>query len=284
MKIVFYRGFLAAQLVNNSEDRKAIASVAMPEDAIEPYLEEVAARSDGRRLTIACVNSPANVTVAGDLSCVDTLVDLIGKQGVFARKLQVNVAYHSAHMAEILDQYADLIKDVSPAQIVRNQPVVFSSVTGALLPADRLSHCQYWLTNLTSKVCFSDALTEMSSYLLRQKATTSSGKDLLIEIGPTSALQRPIKDIISLTPINSPTSTESELRLLVDLPPHSFNHQQTYWTESRISKNFRTRKHARHELLGTPSADWNTAEPKWRNVIRLTENPWILHHRVRSSY
>ena len=305
-----------------------MASVATSEDAITPYLKEVTTRSGGGRLTIGCVNSPINVTATGDLSCVDALIDLMSERGVFARKLQINVAYHSAYMEEVADAYSELIRDIVPSSalpashLAQNKPAIFSSVTGTLLPGDSLSHSKYWLTNLVSKVRFSDALTEMSSYLLSQRAKRSSGKDLLIEIGPTAALQRPIKDIIdqvaklkdinydsvlrrdvsglesclefigrlrcsghqvNLAPINSPTTKRSDLRLLVNLPQYPFNHQQTYWAESRISRNFRTRKHARHELLGTPSADWNPAEPRWRNVIRVTESPWIVDHKVTLS-
>ena len=145
-------------------------------------------------------------------------------------------------------------------------------------------------------------------------------KDVFAEIGPAAALQRPVRDTIiqksntkeieyhsvlkcgvpgvescldfigtlhcsghklNLLSINSPTSRESDLRMLTNLPQYPFNHQQSYWTESRVSKNFRMRKHARHELLGTPSTDWNPAEPKWRNVIRVTDSPWIMDHKVR---
>lgn len=304
-----------------------MASVALSEDAINPYLEDIRAHSGSGILTIGCVNSPSNVTVTGDLSCVDALVDLMSEKGIFARKLHINVAYHSAYMEDIADQYLDLIKDISPKSnlsgldLTRKGPAIFSSVKGTLLSADNYSHSKYWLNNLVSKVRFSDALSEMRSYLLSHKGNRSSGKDVFTEIGPAATLQRPVRDTVKqmanskeieyhsvlkrdvsglescldfigrlhcsghkfhILPINSPTSRESDLRLLTNIPQYPFNHQQSYWTESRVSKNFRTRRNARHELLGTPSADWNPAEPKWRNVIRVTESPWIVDHKVRA--
>ena len=325
IKVAFYRGYLAAKLANSSTNRGAMASVALSEYAIAPYLDDIVARSGRGRLTIGCINSPSNVTVTGDLSCVDALIDLVGQEGVFARKLQIDVAYHSADMEDITGQYSEFTRDIAPRSDLpashndRKVPAIFSSVTGTLLPADNFSHSEYWLSNLVSKVRFSDAVTEMQSYLLSLKANRSSGKDILAEIGPAAALQRPVRDTINalanskdiqydsvlkrdasglgscleflgrlhcsghkfnLVPINSPAAKESDLRLLIDLPQYPFNHQQSYWTESRISRNFRMREHARHELLGTPSADWNPAEPKWRNVIRATESPWILDHKV----
>lgn len=72
----------------------------------------------------------------------------------------------------------------------------------------------------------------------------------------------------------------SQPRMLVDLPPYSFNYTQTYWPESRLSKNFRFRKFPRHDLLGAPVADWNVQEPKWRHMIRVSENPWLKDHKV----
>lgn len=244
---------------------------------------------------------------------------------IFARKLPVNVAYHSSYMEEIAAEYSSLIEDISPQSGLslskghRRTPAVFSSVVGARVSPESLSQSKYWVTNLVSKVRFSDALSDMGSYLLDHRPNRKTGKDLLIEVGPTAALQRPIKDTIdkikeakdmeydsilkrnvpslesclafigrlrcggyklNLALINSPTLKESDLQLLVDLPEYPFNHSQSYWTESRMSKNFRMRKHARHELLGAPAADWNDSEPKWRNFIRVQENPWIVDHKV----
>ena len=325
MKVSFYRGYLAAELAKSSRNQGTMASVALSENTIIPYLDDIVAQVGSGMLTIGCINSPENVTVTGDLACVDALVDLMSEKGVFARKLQITVAYHSAYMAEIADQYSELIRDLLPqsdtpgSQFSCRKSAVFSSVTGTLLSGDELSNPKYWLANLVSKVRFSAALTEMRRYLLSQKPSRSGVKDILAEIGPAAALQRPVRDTIiktsntkeieyhsvlkrgvsgveicldfigrlhcnghkfNLLPINSPTSRESDLQMLTDLPQYPFNHQQSYWTESRVSKNFRMRKHARHELLGTPSADWNPAEPKWRNVIRVTESPWIMDHKV----
>ena len=325
MKIAFYRGYLAAELAKSSRNQGAMASIAMSENTVAPYLDDIVARVGRGRLTIGCINSPGNVTVTGDLSCVDALVDLMSEKGVFARKLQVTVAYHSAYMEQIADQYSELIRDLLPRsdmlglKVVRRKPAVFSSVTGTLVSADEFSNAKYWLVNLVSKVRFSAALSEMRLYLLSQKPSRSGVKDIFVEVGPGAVLQRPVRDTIIQTSntkeieyhsvlkrsvsgvescldfvgrlhcsgykfnflrINSPNSRESDLRMLTNLPQYPFNHQQSYWTESRVSKNFRMRKHARHELLGTPSADWNPAEPKWRNVIRVTESPWIMDHKV----
>ncbi|KAL9600827.1 MAG: hypothetical protein Q9179_003082 [Wetmoreana sp. 5 TL-2023] len=48
------------------------------------------------------------------------------------------------------------------------------------------------------------------------------------------------------------------------------------------TKQLRTeefRRHRPHELLGTPTADWNALKAKWRNIIKLKESPWISDHK-----
>lgn len=124
------------------------------------------------------------------------------RNNIFARKLPVNVAYHSSYMEEIAAEYSSLIKDISPRSGLSLSkarcytPAVFSSVVGARVSPESLSQSKYWVTNLVSKVKFSDALSNMSSYLVGHRPNQKTGKNLLIEIGPTAALQRPIKDSI----------------------------------------------------------------------------------------
>jgi acyl transferase domain-containing protein len=72
--------------------------------------------------------------------------------------------------------------------------------------------------------------------------------------------------------------------MLTKLPPYSFNHSQRIWYESRLSKNFRNRKHPRHDLFGAPVPDWNPDQPEWRHFLRLPENPWMKDHVVTGSY
>ncbi|EFR04190.1 hypothetical protein MGYG_07197 [Nannizzia gypsea CBS 118893] len=144
----------------------------------------------------------------------------------------------------------------------------------------------------------------------------------ILEIGPHGALQGPIKQCIAAhiysAPINYITilnrnnpglhnalSVPATLKCrgypinlhksnpiidhhipqrLVDLPPYSFNHTSRIWFESRLTKNFRLREHPVHDIFGVPVDDWNADEPRWRNVIRVHENPWLKEHVMTGSY
>ncbi|KAL8936336.1 MAG: hypothetical protein Q9216_004984 [Gyalolechia sp. 2 TL-2023] len=321
IRVAFHRGSLAAQVASSAERFGGMISVALSEDRIAPFINQVNGSSKDKFITVGCVNSPKSVTVTGDRSSVNALNTIMDEQSIFARKLPVSVAYHSDHMQSIAAEYSRRIGKVSPrggSESVSDIPIVFSSVTGGRLADDGMTTSKYWENNLVSPVQFSNALQGMTEYLQGHNAT-KTGRTVLLEIGPTSALQRPVKDTIehlgktsifsydtvlkrnasslvscleligrlrvnghkiSLMPINSPDASTADLRCLTNLPPYAFNHSQSHWTESRVSKNFRMRKHARHELLGAPVADWNPLQPRWRNIIRVKENPWILDHQV----
>lgn len=64
------------------------------------------------------------------------------------------------------------------------------------------------------------------------------------------------------------------------LPRYPWDHGADFWRESRVSRAARCPAHAHHELLGSLCADASALEPVWRNVLRLFDVPWLVHHRV----
>ena len=72
-------------------------------------------------------------------------------------------------------------------------------------------------------------------------------------------------------------------KLLVDLPPYSWNHTRTYWAEPRLSKMYRNRPTPRLDLIGAPDNMACPFEPRWRNYIRTSELPWLLDHKIQGS-
>ncbi|KAL8726146.1 MAG: hypothetical protein Q9166_006903 [cf. Caloplaca sp. 2 TL-2023] len=319
-KLAYYRGLLASGLARvSSRERGSMMAVALSEVAIAPYLDKIPA---GNKIVVACVNSPTNITVSGNEDAIATLKEVLDREHIFARQLSVGVAYHSAQMEEVAGNYLSFIQDLDPPDhclSLENVPLMYSSVTGQIASAKQLRRGEYWVANLCSKVCFSDALSRMCS----SKSENHKSKSLnapaivshLVEIGPHSVLRRSIEETVGkvgynstlrmnasaeetilhlvgelhclgspvdLLAVNSITS-DTDVEMLVDLPAYPFNHSHTYWHESRLSKNFRFRKHPPHELLGTPAADWNFLEAKWRNTIRLAENPWIKDHKLNGA-
>ena len=137
-------------------------------------------------IKVACVNSPESVTISGDEAAIDKLQTELSPRGILARKLNTNGrAYHSHHMTPLGQEYQELLEKSHGATVVPDlntgnikwvSSVYAEPITGKISPA-------YWRKNLESPVLFSDAV-----------AGLTKGKKLhLIEIGPHSALEMPIK-------------------------------------------------------------------------------------------
>ncbi|KAL2061047.1 hypothetical protein VTL71DRAFT_9099 [Oculimacula yallundae] len=309
-KLAYHRGRLTSSIAVLSPDlRGRMMAVALSKDAAEVFLREV---RTGVAI-VACINSPENVTISGDESAILELEERLQREGVFARKLKVETAYHSTHMRVIENQYLQAISDIQVHEASSGK-TMFSSVTGASIQSELLGPA-YWAQNLVSPVRFSEAVQS----LLRSKATKS---DVLLEIGPHGVLQGPLKQIMDgeiklkakpkyismLIRGKDAVSTSLEMagtlftlghpidlgkvntsildttpRALSDLPKYPWNHTKTYWHESHLGAAHRFRKFGRMDLIGSPSADATPFEPRWRGFIRVSENPWVLDHQVQNT-
>jgi acyl transferase domain-containing protein len=69
-------------------------------------------------------------------------------------------------------------------------------------------------------------------------------------------------------------------KVLDDLPPYPWHYERAYWAETRVMRNWRFRKHAPHDLLGSRTVDSTELSPTWRNQIRLGDVPWLKDHCV----
>ena len=196
-KVAFHRGRL-------SEDIKTIAphlkgsmlAVGLSETEVKPYLEKLGA---DKTAVVACVNSPSNVTVSGDITAIDVLIELLKPDDVFARKLKVENAYHSPHMQTIAADYLEAIKDIQPRKPNKDAPIMISSVTGAQIAGADLD-ASYWVRNMVSPVQFVKAVGVIcvaSATGVRRRRKDGLSVDTLLEVGPHAALQGPLKQILA---------------------------------------------------------------------------------------
>ncbi|UKZ52827.1 Type I Iterative PKS [Trichoderma virens] len=320
-KVAYYRGYVSSQVSSNG----SMLAVGLTTSDLNEYLQKVDAKLAGE-LTVACYNSPKNHTVSGDTAKIDKVKQILDERDIFARKLKVKTAYHSAHMKTVAEEYLHLLGDMEPSD-AQFSTDMYSSVTGARVDGDITA--QYWVDNLISPVRFTDALLKMSlesSKSSMRVNTSNSAIQEIIEIGPHSALRSAIKEtiashfndnqvigyhavldrntpgvdtllktvgnlfargsVIDLALVNQASlsgSSEKLPTMLTNLPPYVFNHSQTTWYESRLSRNYRYRKYPRHDLFGAPVPDWNPEEPVWRNFVRISEQPWLRDHVVTGS-
>lgn len=147
--------------------------------------------------------------------------------------------------------------------------------------------------------------------------------DIIIEVGPHGALGGPIQQIMTspdfegkemsyltclvrgknavhtmqqlvvdlihkgyrpdLDAVNFPHGRNHEVRVIPNLPQYPWNHQTNYWLEPRMNRAYKQRKNTPHDLLGSPLLSVNSNTPTWRNIIRISDIPWIRDHMIQSN-
>ena len=179
--VAYYRGYVVGK--SNTKVAGAMMAAGLSKDDANT---EIALLGLESAMKVACVNSPESVTISGDEEAIVKLQSELSPRGVLARKLNTNGrAYHSHHMSSLGPEYQKLLEKSLGATVVpdfKNGSVTWVSsvyaepVSGKITPA-------YWRKNLESPVLFSDAVARL----------TKGNKLHLIEIGPHSALEMPLK-------------------------------------------------------------------------------------------
>jgi len=314
-RVAYFRGIVADKLASDpTREATTMMSVGLGKEAIQTYLKAEPA------VTVACENSPVNVTLSGPTVAIMRLSETLDAKEVFARKLPVKIGYHSEALLDGAVEYEGLLAGICPPVMEDKKAstvAFFSSTEGSFITLARLASPSYWVKNLISPVLFTDAVTALVSE--RKHATK-----FLVEIGPQSALRRPVKDIfthlgegedrwsyaavlnprqpdmhslletigalwsaglpIDLSIPNQATlKPTAQPKRLTDLPSYPFSRAKLYWDEPRLSALYSHRPFRRHALLGLRENDFNPGQPTWHHKIRLAEAPWIVDHALEGS-
>ncbi|KAF2864665.1 hypothetical protein BDV95DRAFT_508906 [Massariosphaeria phaeospora] len=200
-KVAYFRGCLTAELCASTEKRNGgMLAVGLSEAEIHQYFAQLHSDPVNQGVVAGCINSPRSITVSGDAAQIDALKTLLDADGVFNRRLKVDVAYHSSHMAPIASHYADALRAISPGE--PSDTVMVSSVTGQRIGSAELCTPEYWVRNLVSPVRFSDAVGVIANArpapsTIKSKAHGIPPTYNLVELGPHSTLQGPIRDTLA---------------------------------------------------------------------------------------
>ena len=213
-KVSYHRGKLASSLVASSTSSPgAMMSVNLPRDEVGDYIRRrCSCPQDSLHIVVACVNSPTNCTLSGPESALDTLKECLDEDAIFSQKLRTGVAYHSPSMFAIADAYLaamggrSSLMSAGDEMASENIPMV-SSVTGELIQHSALQNPQYWVDNMVSPVEFSKAIQALTAQIPSTKmklGLLDVAITDIVEIGPHSALKRPILDTLSSTSSSKP--------------------------------------------------------------------------------
>ncbi|RAH81722.1 ketoacyl-synt-domain-containing protein [Aspergillus japonicus CBS 114.51] len=327
LRIAFHRGRLAQRLPQMHAVPQGMLAAAVSEEQVQPYVDRLGRVVDQRRVQIGCVNSPTSITLTGDKDQLEMLRSWLEKDGHFARMLRVNVAYHSTFMESIKDDYLAALRDMDGDPVGEPRVPMISTVTGQVVPPRMLRDPVYWVRNMVSRVRFATGIALLAVLSgraprkhLGSKFQSLSGITTLLEIGPHSTLQGPLRDIVKELEVQRQVTydhaldrktdagkgvlecigrlwsqghsidlrranglSDQSLVVRTDLPEYTFNHTHRHWFEDRLSSAFRFRTHGPHELLGIRTVDSNAYEARWRNILRLEDLPWLEDHQISDS-
>ncbi|KAF7587147.1 hypothetical protein BBP40_007675 [Aspergillus hancockii] len=313
MRIAYLRGVVAQTLrVDGAKVRGSMLAVGTSKEGAEKLIRQTRTGT----AVVACINSDLSVTLSGDEKAINELESLAEQRGLFNRKLRVDVAYHSHHMTLVSASYRTLMADIQP----QTSHIQFYSSLFARKAQSTELGSSYWVENLLSPVNFVGGL---QSLLREGKSSSQKPINTLIEIGPHSALEGPIRETtqryaggqdikyfpslrrkldaietvqqlaaalfmrglnVNFRSVNSYCDDDARKpTLLTNLPKYPWDHSVKYWHESRWADNLSQKPFPRSDILGSFSIDSNSTDTVWRNVVRVDDHPWIRQHQVQGK-
>lgn len=205
-KVAYLRGKLSSTLLRSgSLPQTSMAAVGVDTKATWAAIERVNYMGGQGTLEIACMNSWQSHTVSGDARKINTLVEMLNQDKIFARKLNVEIAYHSQYMRAIADDYLEAMGELEAGTSQSYfKATFFSSTHGSSISLAELRKPSYWVANLVSPVRFCESVTELLKESLskptlngctKMKSAPSALITDILEIGPHAALKGPLANI-----------------------------------------------------------------------------------------
>ncbi|KAI0000734.1 hypothetical protein F4779DRAFT_635566 [Xylariaceae sp. FL0662B] len=309
MRIAYYRGI-------HSSPPDTVKGAML---VIQASSEEAAGLCSQEHVTgkvsVAAYNSSSSVTLSGDEDAIVAIEAMLEKEGKFRRRLRVDRAYHSHHMAPCSGPY---LKSLKSCNIKVQDPFPdcpwYSSTHEELFHLESEIAGSYWVANMVQPVLFMQAM---------EKAVSHGNFDVVIEIGPHPALKGPatqtiqeVKGIptpyrgtlsrgtcavktmsdalgflwshlgekVDLNKYEEVVSGNPSFNLIKGLPTYQWDHDTIYWHESRASRSLRLRSRPVHPLLGSQATESTSPlQLSWKNTLRLKELPWLAGHELQNQ-
>ncbi len=284
-RVVALRSRAIAELVGAG----GMASIGLPGARVEDRLQ----RWDGR-ISVAALNSPSSTVISGEPAALDEFVAACVAEGVFARRVAVDYASHSAQVQALEDRVISELTTITPRA---GDIPFYSTVTGAQVDTEALD-AAYWFQNLRQPVQFAGATRLM----------LERGCRTFIEMGPHPVLGMAIQETVEAHTADAATVAvlatlrrdEGDLRRFVtalaeahvhgvavdwaavlaphhpkrvNIPTYAFEHQRYWVTPTSVAV-------PQQELLTEVTQQPEAGGLVLTGRLSIQTHPWLADHVV----
>ncbi|MHA0286052.1 type I polyketide synthase [Mycobacterium sp. C3-094] len=288
VEVIYHR----SRLQQRTTGMGRMLAVGLNAETLMQTLDAGTVAEFGHRVSIAAINSPFAVTVAGDEDVLADIVRQLDDAEVFNRQLAVKVPYHTHYMDLIRDDLFTAFDALSsaPARIP-----LYSTVTGERL-TEYAAGAAYWWQNCRATVLFEAAARRM----------LDDGYTHFIELGPHPVLASSLLEIAGsqgVAVVATQRRGEDDARTLLGGVAALYGHGHdidwrafhpagnlvTLPTYPWQSKRFwhETQEAAEdlhytpvHPLLGQPVTG---AHPTWEVELSVVSLPFLADHQVQGA-
>ncbi|MEV0429369.1 SDR family NAD(P)-dependent oxidoreductase [Micromonospora sp. NPDC050495] len=152
----------------------------------------------GGRVSVAAVNGPSSVVVAGEVGAVDEVMGVCERRGVRARRVPVDYASHSAQVEVVREE---LLRVLGPVRPRSGGVPLFSTVCGRFVDPVELG-AEYWYRNLREPVGFEPAV----------RALVADGASCFVEVSPHPVLTVAVQEVVQAVGVGESVAVVGSLR------------------------------------------------------------------------
>lgn len=286
IKVTYYRSSLQQRATGTGK----MLAVGLTAETLDKAVADA-----GPTVSVAAVNGPSSVTLAGDETVLQSMADQLETFGVFHKFLTVKVPYHSHCMDPLRE---DLLAGLADLQPRPASIPLYSTVTGTRIDG-RSAGAGYWWQNVRATVLFQTAFEQM----------LADGYTQFLEIGPHPVLATAMREVMSAAQVDGileasmRRGADESLHIrqtlgalhchghrpdldvvngshgsFVSLPAYPWQLRR-YWNESREAVEDRHYLPV-HPLLGQRL---NAPHPTWEHEVNPARSGYLGDHKIQGT-